>query len=395
MSAANPDGIKVDLLLRARRVINPDRGLDGPGVVAISGARILYSGPEVALAPLRAVDLGDAVLLPGLIDLHGHPDRRGSERGSKYGVDPDAEFLPRGVTTVLSQGDAGAADWDDYARATIEPSRTRIRMALNLGVRGEAMPGPALEAGDVDVDAAARGAASDTKDGRIWGIALNSSRAVTGSNDPRRVLSQGLEAAERAGVPLLFGSRREADVSLDEQVALLRRGDLFTYCYSGTPENILDDRTGHVRDSVRHARERGVVFDVGHGMASFDFRIAEAAIADGFPPDTISTDQYRRHVGSRPQHDLPRTLSKLIAAGLPETDAFRAVTSRPAAVLGLDREIGTLDAGSVADVVALRWDPDALAHVDTSGASRPGGCWEAVLVIRDGVIVHEAEAVGS
>ena len=393
MSDARPDGIEVELLLRARRVVNPDRGLDGPGVVAISGGRIRYSGPEVAVAPRREIDLGDAVLLPGLIDLHGHPDRRGPERGSKYGVDPDVEFLRRGVTTVLSQGDAGAGDWNDYVQATIEPARTRILMALNLGVRGEAMPGPALEADDVDVDAAARVAASDRR--RIWGIALNSSRAVTGANDPRRVLRQGLEAAERAAVPLLFGSRRAADVPLAEQLELLRAGDLFTYCYSGTPENILDDRTGQVRDSVRHARERGVLFDVGHGMASFDFRIAEAAIEQGFPPDTISTDQYRRHVGSRPQHDLPRTLSKLIAAGLPETDAFRAATSRPAAVLGLETEIGTLDPGAVADVVALRWDPDAPRHVDTSGATRPGGCWEAVLVLRGGTLVHEGEAFGS
>lgn len=383
-----PEVPQVDLLLRAARVVDRAAGLDGPGIVAISGDRIVHAGPEAAFAARRILDLGDVVLLPGLIDLHGHPDRRGPERGSKYGVDPDVEFLPRGVTTVLSQGDAGADDWAEYRDTTVAASRARVVMALNLGRRGEQMAGPALEAADIDVEAAARVIAQDAGLGLVWGIAVNTSRAVTGANDPRVVLRQALEASDRGGgVPLLFGSRREPDVPLDEQLALLRPGDLVTYCYSGTPENILDDTTGHVRESVRRARERGVLFDTGHGMASFDFRIAEAALADGFAPDAISTDQYRRHVGSSPQHDLPRTLSKLIAAGMPEADAFAAATSRPAEILGLAGEIGTLAAGACADVAALRWNATAESHMDTEGSTRPGGCWEAVHVVRGGEVV--------
>jgi dihydroorotase len=383
------DGLDVDLLIRAHRVVDPGRGLDAAGIVAISGDRIVHSGPEVAVAARRTVDLGDVVLLPGLVDLHGHPDRREpiAGGGSKYGVDPDLEFLPRGVTTVLSQGDAGAGDWPAYRAATVEPSRTRVLMALNLGWRGEAMEGPALEARDIDVEGAGTVAGGD---GAIWGIAVNTSRAVTGGNDPRRVLRQAIAASELAGgLPLLFGSRREADIPLDEQLELLRPGDLFTYCYSGTPENILDDRTGRVRESVRRARERGILFDTGHGMMSFDFSIAERALADGFAPDTISTDQYRRHVGSQPQHDLPRTISKLLAAGMGEIDAFAAATTRPAAVLGLEGEIGTLAAGACADLVALRWNaaPAAQPLVDTGGSARSGGTWEPAFVVRAGEVV--------
>jgi dihydroorotase len=376
----------VDRLVRAARVVSPDVGLDGPGAVAIRAGRIVASGAEAAgldEGTARVVDLGDVVLLPGLVDLHAHPDRRPD--GSRYGVDPDAEFLARGVTTLLSQGDAGADDWAAWADATLRPSKTRMLMALNLGRRGEAMPGPALEAADVDVAACVATVVANRD--RIWGIAVNTSRPVTGANDPRRVLAQAIDAAERAGVPLLFGSRREPDVSLDEQVALLRAGDVVTYCYSGTPENILVDGTSRVRDSVRAARARGVLFDIGHGMASLDFRIAEAALADGFPPDTISTDQYRRHVGSTPQHDLPRTISKLMAVGMPASDAIAAATSTPAAVLGLTGEIGTLAPGASADLCALRWNPSAAALVDTEGGSRPGGCWEPVFVVRAGEIV--------
>jgi dihydroorotase len=126
-------------------------------------------------------------------------------------------------------------------------------------------------------------------------------------------------------------------------------------------------------------------------MMSFDFGIAEAAISQGFPPDTISTDQYRRHVGSVPQHHLPRTISKLIAAGMPERDAFGAATWRAAGVLGLTGDLGTLMPNAVADLCALRWDPDAAPLTDTSGATRPGGCWEPVFVALGGAIVRLPE----
>src|SRR5260221_10183966 len=96
-------GAPIDLLVRADRVVSPDLGLDGRGAVAIQGDRIVASGPDAtALAgrAARVIDLPGTVLLPGLVDLHAHPDRRAA--GSRYGVDPDVEFLPRGATTVLS-----------------------------------------------------------------------------------------------------------------------------------------------------------------------------------------------------------------------------------------------------------------------------------------------------
>ena len=91
----------VDLLVRSGRLFDAALGLDGSGAVAITADRIVAAGPDVDAPAGRVVDLGDAVLLPGLVDLHGHPDRRPVGEGSKYGVDPDVEFLPRGVTTVL------------------------------------------------------------------------------------------------------------------------------------------------------------------------------------------------------------------------------------------------------------------------------------------------------
>jgi dihydroorotase len=365
----------------------PATGLDGPGAVAIAGDRIVAVGPAVAGPARQEVHVGDGVVLPGLVDLHAHPARG----ESKYGVDPDRDLLPFGTTTVLAQGDAGPENWPRYREAVIEGSRTRVRLALNLSRRGESMPEGCFEAW-ADVDAEACGRAALAAGEAVWGIAVNVGLHPCGRTDPRAVLAEGVRAAERSGRPLLFGGRRHDDWSLGEQLGRLRSGDVVTYCFNGQPEGLLSG--GRVRDAAWAARERGVLFDVGHGMSSFSFAVAEQALAEGFLPDTISTDRYRRHLGATPRHDLPRTLSKLLAVGMPEREAFARVTARPAAVLGLAGEIGTLAPGASADLVALRWHPDAPPLRDTTGAERPGGCWEPVLVIRGGVVVGPGSEAG-
>ena len=373
-----------DLLMRAGRVFCAATGLDGPGAVAVSGDRIAAAGPDVAGAARKVMEFPDALLLPGLVDLHAHP----AHGGSKYAVDPDVEFLPRGVTTVMSQGDAGAENWQEYQEKSMGGFETRIRMALNLARDGESrQEGCFVDLEMVDAEACA--AAIEAHPDGIWGIALNTAASCCGDNDPDEILTRGIRAARGAGVPILFGNRRLEDQGLGAQLAMLRSGDVLTYCLHPDVEGLLNG-AGRIRDEVWQARERGILFDSAHGMGSFGFAVAEAAFADGFFPDTISTDQYYRHTGSEPQHDLPRTLSKHIAAGMPEAEAFARSTVVPAQVLGLEGEVGTLAPGACADLAVLHFKEEALSLVDTIGATRPGGCWESVCVVRAGVEVGTA-----
>ncbi len=371
-----------DLLVGAGRVVCPASGASSPGAIAIRGDRIVAFGPAITGTARKNLDYPDGTLLPGLVDLHAHP----ASKGSKYGIDPDVELLPRGVTTVLSQGDAGSSNWPQYKKTTIEASRTRVRLAINLSALGESMSGGCLENLDwIDVDACV--AAIEDGGELIWGIAVNVSEIACGTTDPRQVMKRALQAANRTRRPILYGIRRPSDWSFAEQMQLLRTGDVVTYCFRGGVWSMVAE--GKIRPEIREARERGVLFDVGHGMASFDFKVAETAIAEGFGPDSISTDQYRRHVGSEPQHDLPRTLSKLIAAGMPELDAFAAATHRPARILGLDSEVGTLVPGSGADLTVLKYDESAAPLLDTQRQTRPGGCWQPQLTVRAGHIVAQ------
>ena len=374
------DSARYDLIITAGRVLCAAAGLDGPGAVAVRGGRIAAAGPDVGGTAREWVGFPDGLLIPGLVDLHAHPARG----GSRYGIDPDEHLLKRGVTTVLSQGDAGAGNWPDYRDRVIGASRTRVRLAIHLSRRGESDPDcPYGSLADADVDACV--AAIEDGGADIWGIAVNTGPST--GIDPHPVLDRALQAAGRTGRPLLFGTRMDPDWPLDKQLPLLRAGDVVTYCFNPLPEGLVRD--GRVRACVREARNRGVLFDIGHGMASFSFPVAEAAIGEGFWPDTISSDQYHRHVGSRPQHDLALTVSKVIAAGMPEGEAFRRATLRPAEVLGLDGEIGSLRPGTCADLVVLERAEggDSVALRDVDGVERHGVRWEPRLTVRSGEAV--------
>lgn len=185
--------------------------------------------------------------------------------------------------------------------------------------------------------------------------------------------------------------RRESDGwPFEKQLAPLRPGDVVTYVYRSTPHNIIND--GAVAPSIVAARERGLLFDVGHGGNAFDLVVAQTALAAGFPPDTISSDNHAQIPAPPPPgrpHDLTLTMAKVKAAGLDEHDVFRAVTTTPAAVLGLVGEIGTLETGSCADLCLLQRIETETVLKDAFGNAVYGPRFEPLLTIRDGEIVFD------
>jgi dihydroorotase len=353
--------------------------------VAVRDGRIVAAGERIDGDGRQTFEFPDGLLLPGLIDLHAHPARS----GSVFGVDPDRQMLPRGITTVLSQGDAGADNLAAYVRETINVCRTRVRLAVNLSRIGESTDTGCCSRLD-DADVAACLAAIDGYRELIWGIAVNLSHNACGSTDPREILGRGLTVAQESGLPLLLGMRRTCDMPFAEQLDRLRSGDVVTYCFRRQPHCIVE--RGRVHPAVREARERGVLFDVGHGTASFSFDVAEAAIGEGFPPDTISTDLQAKHISAGQPHDLPLVMSKLRAAGMQEQGILNAVTRLPADVLRLDQTIGALSPGMTADLTVLRWDDEPRELIDTHGIVRRGGTWEPLLTVSRGRIVVDREA---
>ena len=374
------DEERPDLVITAGRVFCADTGLDQPGGVAFKDGLITASGPDVSGPATEVLDYPDSTILPGLVDLHAHP----APMSWRWGVDPDTMMLRRGSTTVLSQGDAGAQTWSQYKDTIIETSEARILMALSPAVLGEyEKRNVFMNLEELDVEACISVIEKD--DEYIWGLASNLSRFACGDNDPREVMRRVLVIAERTGKPILYGTRRDAsDWPLSEQFESLRPGDVVTYCFID-PEETLGSG-GKVVDAFWKARERGILFDLGLGKGTSDLGAAEAAIADGFLPDTISSDIHNTHLDWTPPHDLPMTISRIMAAGLTEKDAFTMSTLRPAEVLGMNGKIGTLAAGAYADVSVLRWGQKPVSLADTPDGVHIGPALESVVTVRAGQV---------
>jgi len=136
---------------------------------------------------------------------------------------------------------------------------------------------------------------------------------------------------------------------------VMKEGDILTHCFHGFPDHGLFDDRGNVRLSVERAVEKGVVFDVGHGVGSFNWDVAERAFARGFLPQTISSDLHVYNING-PVYDLATTVSKFPRLGVSLDDALLRVTATPARVIHLQDKLGTLQVGAWGDAVifALR-----------------------------------------
>jgi dihydroorotase len=150
----------------------------------------------------------------------------------------------------------------------------------------------------------------------------------------------------------------------DQVMELMKPGDVVTHCYNRHTLGIID-AAGKIRQSVRDARSRGVLFDVGHGLGSFNFEAAAKALADGFVADTISTDFYNLNVDKGPVYDMPTTMSKMMYLGMSFDDVLLRTTSAPAKIVNRVTGMGTLNVGAPADVAVLSIEDGAFPLVDS------------------------------
>lgn len=345
-------------------VIDPASGLHARGDLRIEAGRIGAVGRDLPRdADADVLDATDLLVVPGLVDLHVHVYPGVAD----LSVEADPTCLGRGATTVVDGGSAGANTFAGFRTLVTEPSRGRILAFLNISAMGQVDThlGELHDLRFADPERAI--AVAEANRDVIVGFKVRVSEMLAGPNGIAG-LERALEAGTATGLPVMVHIGGTS-FGLEEVVDRLRPGDVVTHSFTGwQPGGILDDG-GRIVPGAAEARARGVQFDVGHGAGSFTWRVAEAALADGFRPDSISTDLHRFNIAS-PVHDLATTMSKFLLLGLPLQEILAMVTMAPAETLGMTGLIGTLAVGSEADVTVLRIEEGRFDLVDSAGDVR-------------------------
>jgi dihydroorotase len=177
----------------------------------------------------------------------------------------------------------------------------------------------------------------------------------------------------------------DAPIPLAELIGMLRPGDIVTHCYSGANGRNRIVENGRVLSAALEAQRRGVLFDVGHGGGSFDFTVADPAIAQGLVPTTISSDVHSVSINTPGKPLLPWVLSKFLAMGFSLDDVIAKVTVEPAKIIGRVPGLGTLRVGAPADVAIFRLTEGPVTFLDTNNHQKNGTLTiEAVKTIRQG-----------
>ena len=338
--------MRYDLLVKNGCVLDPAAGLHGELDVAVSRGRIAAVDADIPeAAAFRTIQCGGALVLPGLVDLHTHV----FHGFSFWGVDPDPIATRTGVTTWNDAGTPGAMTIEGFRRHIADEADVRITTYLNIAYIG--LVGENYETANLEYcDPLILRRAVDRHRDLVRGIKVRIGTPTvgdTGVESLRLALQAGKECELPVMVHIAIGPP-----SVDEVLDLLRPGDICTHSFTGLSMKLVDDR-GRVRKAARSALERGVLLDIGHGTGSFSFASAEALLAAGVRPDTISTDMHQQSVYG-PMFDLPTTMTKFLALGMSLDDVVRAATSRPAEILGLSGDVGTLRPGSRADIALFR-----------------------------------------
>ncbi len=220
-------------------------------------------------------------------------------------------------------GPVGANTFPGFRRYVIEPARGRILAFLNISLLGQVdtMLGELHDLRFADPERAARVAQAHPD--VIVGFKVRLSEMLAGPNGFIG-LQRAIEAGEATGLPVMshIGG---TPFDIEEALAIMRPGDIVTHAFTGWRPGVIVGEDGRLVAGAREARERGVRFDVGHGQGSFTWAVAEAALADGFRPDTISTDLHRFNIAS-PVQDLATTMSKFLHLGLSLDEVVGMVT---------------------------------------------------------------------
>ncbi|MGD9802327.1 MAG: amidohydrolase/deacetylase family metallohydrolase [Hyphomicrobiaceae bacterium] len=357
-----------DLILKGGHVIDPSQRIDGVMDVAFSAGKVAAVGNDLKAAPETEIrDVSGHVVTPGLIDLHTHV----YWGGTSLGIDADDFCRTSGVTTSIDTGSAGPGNFAGFRKHVIERSEARILAYLHVSFAGiyafsnSHMVG---ESKNIELMAPREAAAvADANRDVIVGIKVRVGLHASGDQGSAP-LDIALQVADEVGMPLMCHIDHPPP-SYEEVIGMLRPGDVLTHAFRPFP-NAPVTAQGKVKPAVLEARARGVLFDIGHGKGSFSFKTTRAMLANGFMPDTISSDVHALCING-PAYDQVTTMSKFLCMGMPLAEVIKRSTVN--AAMALKRpELGTLKPGSAGDATILSVKNGEFDYEDVLGEHMMG-----------------------
>ena len=376
-------------VLRCGRVIDVVAGrASGPASIVVRGERIESIGASQAPAGARIVDLASLTCLPGLMDLHAHitinPDTlsgvdldRTSAARALDGLHNAQIMLQAGFTTLR---DPGSSD-RYYSTVSL---RNAIASGKVIGPRLFVAPhalSPTGGHGDINdlaadlhidvpgrvvngADEIRRTIREEIKFGADWIKVMATGGVMSAGDNPhhsaytdeelraavdethrlgRRITvhaigAEGIKAAVKAGVDSV-----EHGMLLDQEtIALMKRQGTWLIPTIYVLNYVVDHgpAMGFPADSIAKGRALREERDK-HLRRAF-----ASGVKVAFGSDTIF-----------PHGEAVREFAELVRLGLPPAEAVRAATINAAQVLGVADQLGTLERGKFADIVAVSANP--------------------------------------
>jgi dihydroorotase len=365
--AAGAARAQYDLLLKGGHVVDPRNNLDAVMDVAVRDGKIAAVSANIDPAQARqTVEARGLYVTPGLIDLHTHLFHTTGIADAWAGdqsVQPDAFSFRTGVTTMVDAGSSGWRNFETFRHTVIDRVQTRVLALINIAGLGMITDIAEQDKRDFRPEEVAR-LAKKHKD-VVVGV-----KSAHYQHPDWSSVDRAVEAGKAAGIPIMvdFGYFLPERPYWQLVTERLRPGDLSTHCFRGPVPWV--DESGKLYDYLHRARKRGVKFDVGHGGGSFVFRNAEPAVRQGFYPDSISTDLHSGSMNGG-MIDMPTTMSKFLAMGMPLQAVILASTWNPARFIQR-AELGHLSVGAAADIAVWNLMKGDFGFVDASRGQRKG-----------------------
>lgn len=346
-----------DLIIKNGKTINGD-----PIEVAVQDKKIVEVAEKISGSATQIIELADQTFISaGWIDDHVHC----FEKMDLYYDYPDEIGVKKGVTTVIDAGTTGAENIHEFYDLA-QQAKTNVYGLINISKWGIVEQDELADLTKIQTELVKK--AIEELPDFVVGIKARMSKTVIGNSGIAPLELAKKIQKENQNIPLMvhIGS---APPELSEILTIMGKGDVLTHCFNGKTNGILDQATDKIKEFAWAAYNKGIVFDIGHGTDSFNFHVAETALAEGLKSTSISTDIYIRNRENGPVYDLATTMEKLRVVGYSWLEIIEQVTKAPAKNFHFKHK-GQLKVGYDADLTIFTIEEGHKELMDSNGFTR-------------------------